>query len=1273
MFRKKSCFNPTNFQWLKVIAGVFLSVLMLTPFSTAEIEPTVKDLEAVTQGKLQSQLAPETGHYRFLRAKDFAVLSADDTRVKPEQRALAFLATYGGLMGLTTAERQYAASLAAGTPSKITQGSKLRLSKVDKDSIGQDHVRFKQYYKGLPVFGGELIVHMNKHGITAVNGTFVPSIQLSKKPSIHSSVAAQVAVQAVAKSLKNGELKVEKTKLSIYRTGLLEGFYGKNLLAYEVVVSGPSLLQQVWIDAHNASVINQISLRPDSLFRKIYSPQFDPNNPNMFLQRQENGPPSLLPPVNNLFDFAGETYNFFFNGFGRDSYTGAGTTMISVYLINDVCPNAYWDGSSTNYCPTFDVDDVVSHEWGHAYTQFTHDLIYSYQSGALNESYSDIWGETVDLTNGHDGAGGSNNSQPAPNGQRWLMGEDVPVLNQPAIGILRDMWDPTRFGDPDKVSSSRYACGSGDGGGVHTNSGVPNHAFAMLVDGKNFNGQTVQGIGFIKAVHIYYRAMTVYQVPTTNFAEHDVALQTSCQDLIGADLTDFLTGSLSGQMITQNDCNQVTSAMLAVEMSTAPTQCNFQPILDPNTPAICSSSTAIFTEDWESGMDGWTPTSNGVNSEWPNYNWVVASGLPGGRSGSAAFAINEKTGTCAPGGDISGHFTLTSPVITMPAGATSSQVRFDHYVETELNFDGGNVLISVNGGSFTLVPQSAYAFNAPPSQLDDPPPLGQNTNPKAGEFAWHGTDEGESTGSWGTTIINLNSLVQPGQTFQLQFDFGIDGCNGVTGWYVDTVQIYNCPAGQGQPPAAPTQDQIQDDATPDQVNGIDKDGSYKLSWTYPAPPVEQPCGFQIEEATLSTTPFSDDAEEALVAGSNSKWSGNPQWISAPHPDTGTLSYSLAYIDNLDTSLTMKNAIAIPAGHSAVLTFDSFEDIEEDFDFGFVEVSANGGAFQTLDLYTGAFSGQRSVDLSAFAGQSIKIRFRLTSDIVFSFPLFLGWFIDNIKIQTANFTPIGTVGNTIFQFPVTGRLNGTYAYRIAGLFGDCAGSPTLGPYSNVQQITVELAPQPIFPPTASFTATPNPAEVNQNVTFDASASADNDTVGPNPQIVKYFWSFGDGATQTTTNPVTTHSYSAEGAYRVTLTVTDNDGETDTAEQLVEVTAPPQPGKQQVSGGGYIPKGGDKAHFAFNVKKKSNGSPSGHLKYDDKAGKVKVDSKGITSLTITGNRATFSGPCTVNKASGFTFTVDVIDNGEPGSNDFFRITLSNGYEASGTLAGGNIKIH
>ena len=187
--------------------------------------------------------------------------------------------------------------------------------------------------------------------------------------------------------------------------------------------------------------------------------------------------------------------------------------MRTVYLINELCPNAYWDGATTNYCPAFDADDVVSHEWSHAYTERTHGLVYAYQSGALNEAYSDIFGETVDLLNAHDDLGGNNNTDPYPTGQRWLVGEDLGQQVQESS--LRDMYHPDRLGDPGKVSSVNYACGAADGGGVHTNSGVPDHAYALIVDGGTYNGQTIVGIGLTKAAAIYFRAASVYQTPTT--------------------------------------------------------------------------------------------------------------------------------------------------------------------------------------------------------------------------------------------------------------------------------------------------------------------------------------------------------------------------------------------------------------------------------------------------------------------------------------------------------------------------------------------------------------------------------------------------------------------------------------------------------------------------------------------------------------------------------------------------------------------------------------
>lgn len=738
-------------------------------------EALLAQLEAETGGHLYASTSRVTGVYSMLRATDGRLLAADNSAAEPPVRAAAFLDSYGRLLGIRNPAEE------------------LRLLRVEQDDMGLSHVRLDQLYQGVPVFAAQVIVHMNGQGITAVSGLFVPGIELDTTPTLSAAASATIARNVLVKEAEDETLTAENSALYVYNTGLILGENGRNALAYAVEVRGDTTAEQVWIDAHSGVLLNRIPLRQEGLYRVVYSPEYDPANPDMFVVREEGDPPTLLPPYDNLYDFSGQVYNFFWNAFDRDSYDSYGAVMRTVYLINDACPNAYWNGQATNYCPGFDLDDVVSHEWGHAYTQYTHNLIYQWQPGALNESYSDIWGETIDLHNGEDGIGGSNNSQPYPTGQRWLMGEDLPVAQQI---LLRNMWDPETHASPAKVSSANYVCSTGDAGGVHTNSGVPNHAYAMLVDGQTYNGQTVSGIGFIKAAHIYWRAASVYQGPASDFPFHADALEASCEDLIGVNLTDFQTGLPSGQMITAADCQEVADAMLAVEMRQEPAQCNFQPMLDPDTPAMCSNVQDIFVEDWQTGLDGWTLNSEAgtppAGDAWPNFNWTLTNTLPSPHSGSAVFATNPIIGTCAPGGDISGHFTMDSPEITLPSPLTNPELRFEHWVATEANWDGGNLKVSINGAAFVMVPAEAYTFNPPNTTLNDAV-VDANTNPLAGQDAWSGSNGGSLEGSWGTTVVDLTALgVTSGDTLQFQWDFGMDGCNGLVGWYVDQVHVFSC-------------------------------------------------------------------------------------------------------------------------------------------------------------------------------------------------------------------------------------------------------------------------------------------------------------------------------------------------------------------------------------------------------------------------------------------------------------------------------------------------
>jgi len=1019
---------------------------------------------------IASHVARETGNYDFVRSTGGGVLTTDNSSASAEQRAIAFLREHGGLIGMSDAER--ALTGAQSGPVAARGASTLKAGKATKDSLGSSHVRLDQSYEGLPVFGAQVVVHMNERGITGVSGQFVPDINIGSNAAIK-----EAAAQAIAARALGGQLTVVKTELSVYRKGLLAGYPGQSLLAYNIeVTDGRHVRMQIWIDALKGTVLDRIPLTHAALNRIIYTPDYDP----MFAVRHE-GEPFVGPlpagttganPIDNLYLFAGQEYNLFASAFGRDSYDGLGHTMNSVLLVNDQCPNAYWNGITTNYCPDFDADDVVAHEWTHAYTQFTHGLIYSYQAGGLNEAYSDIFGETVDLINGVDAEGGSNNTDYMPDGQRWQVGEDVPTINAEALGFLRDMWEPTHYGNPDRVSSPNYDCAPG---AVHNTSGVPEHAFALLVDGTSRkpdgkeNGQVIQGIGLTRAAHIYYRAMTVYQTPGTNFPMHEQALLASCNDLIGQPLNALSTDStnhvVSGDVIDSGTCQQVSKAMLAVEMSAdINARCNYRPILDKNTPEDCPGATSVFTEDWETGTDGWTKTSTGVSPDWEDStrnlrDWNVDATLPGGHAGTAIKATNVPLGepgggTCQPGGDYSGQFTIESPSITIPAQAETLKLSFDHYMASEAGADGGQLEISVNGAAFQVVAQENYEFNAPNSALLSV--VDGSTNPNAGEFAWNGTDQGKFEGSWGTTIANLSALTNPGDTIKLRFTFSQDGCNGIDGWYVDNVRVYYCPALE-----APVLSMGSDYENPD------TNGSYTLTWTRPATaggPV------LLQQSTICSPQMADDAEGGLgqwtaassdviapmwqTSGAKPQHTGNAFWAN-PVSEQET--------QNTSATLTFNAQIQIPASGLTKLNFSEWYFNEED-DHGYVEISEDGATW--VAIYDNNRNGltedgalalanedlkTKQLDLTAFSGKSIylRLRYSLGQSNFFQNTQY-GWYVDDISITNDSFTNVVTTSGT--SYTASGVANGTRCYRVRTTY-NLNGLSAAGPFSNMVSATV----------------------------------------------------------------------------------------------------------------------------------------------------------------------------------------------------------------------------
>jgi Zn-dependent metalloprotease len=906
----------------------------------------IQRLRSDAVGTVTVRIDRGTKYVGFVRVARGGDLFPESRSTTAHGKARGFFARYQALFGIKDAS------------------SELRQVSSTKDAYGFTHVSYEQTYEGLPVFAGLVRAHLDRSGrLTAVNGTFAPNVDLNTDPMLSPAQAAQKAIADVTANPPTTEdgsdpavaapsgLRAASTTLEVYRTGLVRNVPGANQLVYEVeVTNGADIREFVFVHANAGKIVNRYSGVHNALSRVLY--ELSANTPPIW-QEGDPFPGALNQDQQNILIASEDAYYLFLHAFGRDSYDAAGAQMRSVNNDPTIsCPNANWNGATTNYCNGVTADDVVAHEWGHAYTQYTHDLIYQWQSGALNEAYSDIWGETADFLNGvgTDAPGGTrtaggctshtlsrpfvminspasiagfctggaaafgpaleatgpvtgdlvlaNDGRGAPadactrlrnggavegnialvdrglctftekvkNAQiagaigvlvadnvwgpadplagadptitipsvriplgigntiksqlgtgvnvtmrinhpspqdnyRWNMGEDATAFGTPGRSAIRDMWNPRCVSDPGRVTDAEYFCASTDGGGVHTNSGVPNHGFALLVDGGTFNGQTVGAIGLTKAAHLYWRAQSVYQTPSTDFPDHAEALETSCADLVGLRLSNLGTDSSPPRgarpSITTADCASVAAMTAAVELRTDPTtQCNFQPILQPDAPLVCGDepATEVFVDDFETGLDGWTLTNQGVFSGWPGLDWTTDSTLPADREGAAAFAADPNIGDCGGGAnDVSGMMSMQSPVITLPSG--TPRLSFTHYLATEAGWDGGNVWISVNGRAFTQIPAAAFLFNPYNATLQTA--AAGNTNPMAGQPAFTGTDAGELVSSWGTSIVDLTATgtrIRTGDTVQFRFDMGMDGCTGIDGWYVDDVTVSVCGA-----------------------------------------------------------------------------------------------------------------------------------------------------------------------------------------------------------------------------------------------------------------------------------------------------------------------------------------------------------------------------------------------------------------------------------------------------------------------------------------------
>ena len=498
-------------------------------------------------------------------------------------------------------------------------------------------------------------------------------------------------------------------------------------------------------------------------------------------------------------------------------------------------------------------------------------------------------------------------------------------------------------------------------------------------------------------------------------------------------------------------------------------------------------------------------------------------------------------------------------------------------------------------------------------------------------------------------------------------------------YYRAVTAIFPSSAAPVLQPVQETETAAEDDGCPGDTNG-----NYKLSYTYTTPANLK---FRVQEATQSSQFFFDDADEPLqpnavgttLVTENTLWrdagiSGTPQtppqWTSSANPNTGSVAYFIADAAAQNHSLTMKNAINLP-NTGITLSFDTFYRIDNNFDFGFVEVSTdNLNYFPVLSL-TGNGSGRRDIDLSGFAGRSIKLRFRLFSAEGVSTSGGAGWWVENIELKSDDFRTIAEPSASEKTLAISGRFDNTYLYRVAAVYANPVDANTTitGPYSNIQCVTVTGNPLPPPSPgvfhfseatyaigenqaTATITVTRSVGTAGE-VTVDYATSDGSATAGEDYTPSSNTLTFGPGeASKTFTVPIADDA-SPEPDETVNLTLSNATngatlGTPSTATlTIIDDQGPPAPGTLQFSASNYT-AAEDAGTASLTVTRTDGTDGTVSVSYATSDGSATAGS----DYTATSGVLTF-GPGEVTK----TINVPLVDDPSAEPDEALIVTLSN----------------
>ena len=385
----------------------------------------------------------------------------------------------------------------------------LETRRIDIDELGMAHLRMDQVENGVPVFGGQAILHVLPSGeVDSITDGLVRDVRAESAPVLSADLGIDSALESHA-----GVVDDVQADLQILRVD------GTDHLTWRVQIESldtdsPSM-PVVFVDARTGAAVWRYDNLQTVRDRATYN------------GRNRNGLPGRIArvegqgaigdgPIDDAHDHAGITWDFFWAQEGRDSYDAAGATMISTAHHKRNYDNAFWNGTQMVYgdgdvyfYPLSGSLDVVGHELTHAVTEYSANLVYANESGGLNEATSDILGVSIDAWS----------KGWLVDADTWLVGEDIA---KPALGsALRYMDNPTADG----VSIDHYADYT-PGIDVHYSSGIANRAFYLMATGSALDLEA--------AAHVWYRALTLYMTPSTTFAQARGATVDAATDLYGA-------------------------------------------------------------------------------------------------------------------------------------------------------------------------------------------------------------------------------------------------------------------------------------------------------------------------------------------------------------------------------------------------------------------------------------------------------------------------------------------------------------------------------------------------------------------------------------------------------------------------------------------------------------------------------------------------------------------------------------------------------------------